>query len=177
MIDSLLRDKETREDLLRTFMTNVVVHASGCWHWRGKPDAYGNFRGRPAHCVSWELHQGPIPEGLLILHGCDVAGASDRAAYGCVNPAHLRPGTTRENTADLARAKSKRPKEKPSGPQWMDNDPKAPRTLPMSIRVNEYERAVLTWLRVSDGSVSAGILRAALHEAHHVMHKRRAEST
>jgi hypothetical protein len=68
-----LRPDETVDELRRAFFANVAVDASGCWFWRGKRDAYGSFRGKPAHCVSWEMHQGPIPEGLFILHGCSIA--------------------------------------------------------------------------------------------------------
>lgn len=106
-LETILRTGETLDDLRRAFMENVAVDPCGCWYWRGKRDAYGNFRGKPAHCVSWELHQGPIPEGLYILHGCDVAGANDRAEYGCVNPAHLRPGTPKQNSEDVQRARER----------------------------------------------------------------------
>lgn len=106
-LDTILRSGETREDLLRAFMENVAVDPCGCWFWRGRRDAYGNFRGKPAHCVSWELHQGPIPEGLYILHGCDVVGVNERAEYGCVNPGHLRPGTPKQNSEDVQRARER----------------------------------------------------------------------
>jgi hypothetical protein len=105
MVDRLLRQDETLEQLRADFMARVQVATSGCWLWDGDAERYGNFRGVPAHRVSWELHQGPIGEGLYILHGCDIGGA-ERAAYGCVNPSHIRPGTPKENAQDFARSTS-----------------------------------------------------------------------
>ncbi len=69
-----------------------------CWLWtRGRTaDGYGKFKLSGsylyAHRVSYEVHVGPIPESLFILHSCDTPA--------CVNPAHLRPGTQKENMHD-----------------------------------------------------------------------------
>lgn len=82
---------------LAEFMDRVVPDPSGCWLYNGERDRYGSHRGRPAHRVSWELHRGEIPPGMMMLHGCDVKG--------CVNPDHLRPGTARNNAHDLVEAR------------------------------------------------------------------------
>ena len=69
---------------------------SGCWLWTGKPakNGYGvisvNNTDRYAHRLSYELHIGPIPDGLTIDHLCMVRL--------CVNPEHLEPVTRSENT-------------------------------------------------------------------------------
>lgn len=69
-----------------------------CWLWTGviTKDGYGKVKilGKdwPAHRVSWILHNGGIPDGLWVLHRCDIPG--------CVNPAHLFLGTNSDNIND-----------------------------------------------------------------------------
>jgi hypothetical protein len=74
-----------------------------CWLWTGTlmPNGYarlsvgGRAGGRVgAHRLSYELHYGPIPDGLVIDH-VKARGCEHRH---CVNPAHLEAVTQRENT-------------------------------------------------------------------------------
>lgn len=69
-----------------------IEKTDGCWNWVGvlRPDGYGLLGGRRAHRLSYELHVGPIPDGLVIDHLC--------RNRGCVNPAHLEAVEHRTNT-------------------------------------------------------------------------------
>lgn len=74
---------------------------SGCWLWKGSKNHNGYGEVSYKHChskralahrVSWAIHQGKIPDGLCVLHKCDVRN--------CVNPDHLFLGTQQDNLRD-----------------------------------------------------------------------------
>ncbi|KKM63634.1 hypothetical protein LCGC14_1509500 [marine sediment metagenome] len=90
-------DKTLKEQ----FHEKYISTPAGCWMWTGslKPAGYGtmwlNEKNIHAHRLSWQLHNGTIPDGLFVLHKCDVPG--------CVNPEHLFLGTQKDNIADCAK--------------------------------------------------------------------------
>jgi hypothetical protein len=85
----------TRDDATR-WLSHSQPDDAGCWIWQRALDrsGYGGFRAGDriyrAHRYGYELMVGPIPEGLQIDHLCRVRA--------CVNPAHLEPVTSRENS-------------------------------------------------------------------------------
>lgn len=75
-----------------------------CWEWQGAKsrDGYGRLR-RPgpaktehrdlrAHHIAWQIENGPVPQGMCVLHKCDNPP--------CCNPKHLFLGTRTVNNAD-----------------------------------------------------------------------------
>jgi predicted DNA-binding protein YlxM (UPF0122 family) len=99
-----------------------VNEISGCWIWTGDRDKNGygiwqTHKGRlpdgsyerkreRAHRLHWEHHNGPIAEGLLVLHHCDNPS--------CVRIDHLFLGTPSDNSKDMA-AKGRSPRGERQG--------------------------------------------------------------
>ena len=81
-----------------------VSKTDSCWVWTGVKTrgGYGYLhkssgteqQSRRAHRISWELHNGQIPDGLWVLHKCDNPP--------CVNPDHLFLGDRKANMDDCA---------------------------------------------------------------------------
>ena len=78
---------------------NKLDRSGDCWLWTGQldKDGYGmvmiNYRSWKASRAAWHLLVGPIPEGMLVLHKCDVRA--------CCNPDHLWLGTQSDNIRDM----------------------------------------------------------------------------
>lgn len=80
-----------------------VNKSEDCWEWTGYRTGfgYGELQSGPrgdqvkesAHRLSWEIHNGPIPDGLNVLHRCDNPP--------CVRPDHLFLGTASDNARDM----------------------------------------------------------------------------
>lgn len=88
------------------FHDGYVVSESGCWEWRKGKDENGygviyvDGRTEKAHRLSWEIHNGPIPEhdsyhGTMVCHHCDNPS--------CVNPEHLFIGLANDNVQDMVK--------------------------------------------------------------------------
>jgi hypothetical protein len=97
-----MRGRKPRPISERIAESIAVDAGSGCWVWQKavSADGYGRISvgsradgtraNGYAHRVSYELTRGPIPNGLHLDHLCRNPP--------CVNPDHLEPVSTRENT-------------------------------------------------------------------------------
>lgn len=77
-----------------------VLGPTGCWEWTGhtrKASGYGEVSWgldeRRVHRIAYIALVGPIPDGLILLHGCDNPP--------CFNPDHLSLGTLIDNADDM----------------------------------------------------------------------------
>lgn len=83
-----------------TFAELTIVRDNGCIEWQGHsdPKGYGRFSAKGeilAHRLAYRMHNGPIPDGYMVLHRCD-----NRL---CVNPQHLFVGDNQANMDDMVR--------------------------------------------------------------------------
>ena len=73
--------------------------AASCIDWRMSLNNQGYGRKRVnnreclAHRLAWMAREGPIPQGLFVLHSCDNPK--------CINVRHLFLGTQRDNAQDM----------------------------------------------------------------------------
>lgn len=89
--------RNVKPTLTDRFLRGFDRIPGGCWIWRGNRtvSGYGRLGKSPRvlmHRFSYEHYVGPIPEGMDILHHCDVRP--------CVNPKHLYAGTDADNVRD-----------------------------------------------------------------------------
>ena len=88
------------DELAKNRFWGQVDKTGPCYVWTGAriPQGYGyiGISGKSvrAHRVSWEIHNGEIPDGLWVLHRCDNPS--------CVRPDHLFLGTNSDNMNDCA---------------------------------------------------------------------------
>lgn len=152
-----------RDQLAARFSAKYEVDPEcGCWLWTASTthNGYGQLalprapgvkhQVTRAHRVSWELHRGPIPAGMDVLHHCDVRR--------CVNPDHLFLGTNVDNQADM--------------------DAKGRRSEPPHVRGEANNKAVLTEaevlaIRSAEGTLESIGARYGIGKSHVSQIKRR----
>jgi hypothetical protein len=103
--------------LVARFYQKVKIgKADECWEWQGAivQNGYGQIgnngsKAYYAHRISYELHKGPIPEGMFVCHSCDNKR--------CVNPNHLWVGTASDNMRDAVSKGLIRPRRGENSPR------------------------------------------------------------
>lgn len=101
----IMEVSEVKEDLViltsseeARWLSKIIDGPNGCHIWTASKNrkGYGRFRIRrgleQTHRLSYQIHKGPIPDGMCVCHRCDTPS--------CVNAEHLFLGTNEENVAD-----------------------------------------------------------------------------
>jgi len=91
----------------------LVRMPNGCLEWTGKAlrDGYGQMEDKgkcvKTHRLAWTLVNGPIPDGLCVLHHCDNPPCCETDPTEGYPDGHLFLGTRADNNADMC-AKGRR---------------------------------------------------------------------
>jgi hypothetical protein len=96
------RNQTMLERLLEKIIENPITQ---CWEWTAGTNNIGygmiksehdNRKMRTAHRAMYEVHNGPIPHGVQILHKC--------SNIKCVNPDHLFSGLLQDRVDHMRKS-------------------------------------------------------------------------
>ena len=115
-----------------------VNKTNSCWLWTGPQSnkGYGVLEWTKVHRLSYQLHKGKIPKGLVVRHSCDNKL--------CVNPEHLELGTYSQNLQEAYDRGLRQPKASQresvrlSGEQvkYIQSSPLKPGTLARRFQIS-----------------------------------------
>jgi len=98
----LATDEQKKYKIRQNFYRDVIIR-NGCWKWKKvkEKDGYarveiGKRKVKQAHIVSYLIHKGDIPKGMLVLHSCHCRD--------CTNPEHLHLGSHKQNMKEMVEA-------------------------------------------------------------------------
>ncbi len=135
-------------------LSTKAIPQGDCLVWIGQknPQGYGRLRikgnHRPAHRLAYELHIGPIANGMVICHTCDNPA--------CINPKHLFAATQHDNIADMwqkGRAKVLKGESKPNSKLT------AEQVIEIRRRYNHYDRCNGTYALAREFGVNRVTIR------------------
>jgi hypothetical protein len=149
------RRPRPRGSLRVRFNRHIILpdDPDACWGWSAAlfESGYPAIAAEPparimlaGHRVSYQLHIGAIPEGLCVLHRCDVRS--------CTNPRHLFLGTKLDNALDMVAKQRQRRGEDHPRAKLSHRQATEIRVLHSFSRV--AMRDIATWLGISRSLVS-----------------------
>jgi hypothetical protein len=103
---------DSRPSPAERLAAGLVRMPNGCLEWTGHkvPKGYGQIgydsKVVSTHRLAWELVNGPIPDGLNVLHHCDNPPCCETQPTEGYPDGHLFLGTKADNNADM-RAKGR----------------------------------------------------------------------
>jgi hypothetical protein len=91
-------DESKKAKIIQNFYGSITIK-NGCWEFRSELNKQtypslevGKRKIRNIHRISYEIHKGEIPKGMVVRHLCHNSR--------CCRPSHLEIGTQKQNIQD-----------------------------------------------------------------------------
>jgi hypothetical protein len=140
---------ELTEEQLKRFWAKVDKETENeCWEWTAATSSkgYGQFAiggvSKSTHRISYIMHKGKIPDGLMICHTCNNPP--------CVNPNHLYAGSNKENMQQASNEKRLAPQQKTHCKAGHEFTPENTALYKQKKRGNALTRVCKTCKKIND---------------------------